>query len=663
MERVHRPKRNTFRGCFRAADINATWEQVKCVAPPPIPLAPAAVGDGYDYSAYSGAPITSSAGSFESITGFVSENDSSEGPNSYTLQDNSNFFLADTAYTGLKQTRAWEQFVFQNSPALGGGYVFISYWLLGYYTEYGHCPTTIIPGGDGWSVSSGDCYADGPGTLTPLVLASDLGSVTLTGFADANSNDEAYLCITGGSCYGVGGTAQVLDLYQEWNYAEFNFFGYGDYSTAKFNVGTTITVSNILNVAATCESDGFTGEKNNLYLGNCSTNSTDSDQIVFRESYIKSPTLTTALTPVGIAPGGSVNDTATLVGAARDASGMVTYNWYGGGQDSSCTGQFVSDQVDVTDGVVPDSISYGPLAAGTYSWQVVYSGDSLDHPATSTCEPLTLTSATVSQPIELTIKEFGGPPATFTINGCGADSSTVPGDGTTYTITMQASCSFDLSYSNSGGSARYGIVRPNSTIGQPGTFSPTLHVLNSCAVGSCPVLKPGYDLQERLTVSGGFGVSFSWPSETGDGWYLYGDTLDISSNGIGTRTAGVGSRVSSWEVDGGPVTAVATAGTVTTSVISMKAAHQVTFSLVTQYQLTLATSGRGTATANTQPTITGDQGWYDAGTVVGISAKANKGSVFVSWTGSGSVSYTGRANPTKIAMDSPITETAKFRLL
>ena len=58
-------------------------------------------------------------------------------------------------------------------------------------------------------------------------------------------------------------------------------------------------------------------------------------------------------------------------------------------------------------------------------------------------------------------------------------------------------------------------------------------------------------------------------------------------------------------------------------------------------------------------TVSGS-GWYDVGTTATISATANTCYKFSSWTGSGTGSYTGTANPASVTMNSAITETANF---
>jgi hypothetical protein len=265
----------------------------------------------------------------------------------------------------------------------------------------------------------------------------------------------------------------------------------------------------------------------------------------------------------------------------------------------------------------------------------------------------TSSPSTVTQPIDVTISESGAPSATYTVNGCNP-TPTTGSTGTTASFTMSASCSFTVSFSNSGG-LRDGFI-------SGGSFSATSSSQTTCGSGTCSAASFTSDYQARLTVNGGNGVAYSLASETSDGWYKYGDSLTVSSNGIWGRSSGTGYRVASWNIDGGTNTNVATTGTVTTSSITMTAAHTVNFNQATQYQLTLVNSpsAGGSSTTSTSPTISGDTGWYDSGTGVSISATPNSGYTFSSWSGTGSGSYTGSNDPASITMNAAIQETASF---
>jgi hypothetical protein len=283
-------------GCFAATYPSTVWQSTQCVTAPLVPLQPykggtipSTVGDGNDEVAYSSSSlIGSSVGSFQ-VSGLTSETDSIYGTNNYGLQVTSQFFTTNTTYTGNNSTMGWEQFVWINWPySNSGGFVYIQYWLIGYDTSYGSCPSKEPPGGSLWTPYQGSCYANSPGLITPLENATNLASLSLEGFSKYNHapNDVDVFCVSA-TCYKVLITDQVVNLYQNWHYSEFNVFGVGSGSQANFNFGTTITVTNSLKdqsgnaIVPSCVNTGYTGETNNLNLGSCSTNG---NQIVFTES-------------------------------------------------------------------------------------------------------------------------------------------------------------------------------------------------------------------------------------------------------------------------------------------------------------------------------------------------------------------------------------------
>ena len=104
-----------------------------------------------------------------------------------------------------------------------------------------------------------------------------------------------------------------------------------------------------------------------------------------------SPTLSTQLSASSIVVFVSVTDTATLTGATSTAGGTVTFTMYKG---SSCSGSSVgSDTETVTDGFVPTTGSFSANSVGFFSFHAVYSGDSNNNGATSSCELLTANPA------------------------------------------------------------------------------------------------------------------------------------------------------------------------------------------------------------------------------------------------------------------------------
>jgi hypothetical protein len=73
-----------------------------------------------------------------------------------------------------------------------------------------------------------------------------------------------------------------------------------------------------------------------------------------------------------------------------------------------------------------------------------------------------------------------------------------------------------------------------------------------------------------------------------------------------------------------------------------------------QYYLTML------ANPATGGTLTPSSSWYNVGTPVNILATSLGSCMFFSWTGSGTVSYSGINNPSSVTMNSPITETVEF---
>jgi hypothetical protein len=100
--------------------------------------------------------------------------------------------------------------------------------------------------------------------------------------------------------------------------------------------------------------------------------------------------------PVTTAPlplGSVVHDTSTVTGVpAVTPSGTVTYTFFG---NNDCTqpGSSAGMVTLTSTGSVPDSHSTKPLAAGHYSFQAFYSGDSNYAESTSACEEFSIAKA------------------------------------------------------------------------------------------------------------------------------------------------------------------------------------------------------------------------------------------------------------------------------
>jgi hypothetical protein len=144
-------------------------------------------------------------------------------------------------------------------------------------------------------------------------------------------------------------------------------------------------------------------------------------------------------------------------------------------------------------------------------------------------------------------------------------------------------------------------------------------------------------------------------SISGEGWYDNCTYVNLAAPLFVPDEAGAGGeryRFSNWTVDGdfisgNPIT------------VYMDANHAAAAHYVKQYKLIMSTNF-----GTTSPSV--GSYWHDVGSVVPISATApsvidGEQYVWLGWTGTGTISYTGTANPSSVTMDSPITETAAWR--
>ena len=174
-------------------------------------------------------------------------------------------------------------------------------------------------------------------------------------------------------------------------------------------------------------------------------------------------------------------------------------------------------------------------------------------------------------------------------------------------------------------------------------------------VSSSNTLTGNYQTQYYLTVN-------SACSPGGADWYDSGSSASATSAGTCSRSGGTGTRISSYYIDYGPNVAQSTTGTITVGV-TMDGPHTVNFNSVTQYLLTVSVSplSAGSVTISTLPTITGDTGWYDSGTIVSLSESTNPGFTFSIWTvSSGSTSSLLSSDSIKVTMSSAVNAVANY---
>jgi len=112
--------------------------------------------------------------------------------------------------------------------------------------------------------------------------------------------------------------------------------------------------------------------------------------------------------------------------------------------------------------------------------------------------------------------------------------------------------------------------------------------------------------------------SVTAPTVPGDSyWYDSGSTVSLVLSGAWGRDSSSGSRLVSYATDGGPSVPLTTTSAVSAlRSVQVSSPHSVTAVVVAQHRL--STTG-GSIQSSTGPSITGDAGWYDAGTKVSIS--------------------------------------------
>jgi uncharacterized repeat protein (TIGR01451 family) len=245
---------------------------------------------------------------------------------------------------------------------------------------------------------------------------------------------------------------------------------------------------------------------------------------------LESPSITTSLSANTITLAAGIQDTATLLGASAGAGGTVTYTVYP--SLASCTGGTggtAQGTVTVSNATVPSSSTFAPTSPGVYYWQAIYSGDSSNNAASSSCdtEPpeglaqIFLGYADTYRPAATGVPSiWNGDPGVIFV-GCGVDPNE---DGPVVADTCPHEANGEDSYD--GGAIR--IDNPSTTDPLVVT-GPASVTIGSCLYTPWPGLKrtipPGGTL--ILTETGFTGDPCG---EDLDGNYNF-DTSESSGNG------------------------------------------------------------------------------------------------------------------------------------
>ena len=193
---------------------------------------------------------------------------------------------------------------------------------------------------------------------------------------------------------------------------------------------------------------------------------------------------------------------------------------------------------------------------------------------------------------------------TLTQTGLGSDFSgnSVTFDGVGYRVYTGSSATV---WVDSGRTVSYTWTSPISSTTTGKQYVITSTQTGSITVSSATTLSASYKTQYYLSVTGG-------NSPSGAGWYDSGVLATASSTWIWNAVSGQSrTALTNWQLDGSNQNpSRLNTGNLTTSQITMSAAHTVNFVATTQYCLTV-TGGNSISYGTTSPT--GDN-WYDSGT-------------------------------------------------
>ena len=317
-------------GCARTTYPSDTWQEIPCGTAPATPIGrPHAADNGKIAPQFQGGGdyVVSVPGSLTQLSGLIAPVGALEPEvtttglsDAYSLQINTNLFNDSFCPVG-GGCRAWEQFVYVNTP--GNLNAYIQYWLINYTPtppQTAPCPTSAP-----WNYSpaqmatattaatAAGCYRDGPKIPHSSLPVSGLADLTLEGMVDASGND--FLVLSNGEQMTITApNGSILGLSSNWQQAEFNIFGENAGDSANFNAGGIASLKVVADWnpgtigSATCIGGGNTAEGNNFTLqAPCTQSSVNgSTEISFNESV--PPTIQSISPTSGSQAGGTTVD-------------------------------------------------------------------------------------------------------------------------------------------------------------------------------------------------------------------------------------------------------------------------------------------------------------------------------------------------------------------
>jgi hypothetical protein len=272
-------------------------------------------------------------------------------------------------------------------------------------------------------------------TLIPQVFAATAPTVT-TVIRDSSSNTITS-ALVGSNVFGVATVASSTGT--PTGSVTFNIFQ----NTSCSGATTTQTV-NLTNAVATTSAVSVpaTGLSFQVHYNGDSGNTFADSVCQVLTPISNNVSISTNLSSSSIQAGSLVSDSATLTNKTATAGGSVNYKVY---SNNSCTTLALdAGSKSVTNGTVPSSDSWQFITPGTYYWQAVYSGDTNNSAATSTCSSEVLNVlATTTQAGHIIVDKITNPSGDatsfhFSVSGTGYNSFNLTDQGTPNNQTLAA---------------------------------------------------------------------------------------------------------------------------------------------------------------------------------------------------------------------------------